>query len=48
MKSYLVLSSTNNLIGYNNQIVKVVPKAVRPVILFKMNMKKGCGRIVKV
>lgn len=46
MKAELLISRTENLLKYSGQVVRVVPKVVPIKIQFKLNAKKGCGRVV--
>lgn len=47
MNAEVVLSSTKNLLSYSGIVVKVIPKVETLKIQFKLNPKKGCGRVVR-
>jgi len=47
MNAEVVLHSTKNLMSYSGKAVKVIPKLESAKFIFKLNPKKGCGRVVK-
>lgn len=46
MNIEIVLSSTENLLAYSGKVVKIIPPLDSLKIQFKLNPKKGCGRVV--
>lgn len=46
MKPEIVITRADNLLQYTNKVVRIVPKVLPIKIQFKLNSKKGCGRVV--